>query len=230
MRNLLIVFTIFSLSACTSSDSDSDNSSTTTPLTTAETIVGNWTSQSTDTEGSYNSRVTIIESGEMSVYVEATLTTGTVMYSLEGMTWTLNGDQFTTTETFNEDVDTATITLINQNSFSFLSADGETLTLTRDADYESTIVGTWQFLIVSEGCQYTLEYNFSNSNEHTGSIINNCNDDVTTINGSYTTSGILSSWGFADGGDSEESYFAIQGDRLRIFIDEGDNDFVFTKQ
>ena len=227
MKNLLIAFAIFSLSACTSSDSDSDNSSTTTPLTTAETIVGNWTSQSTDAEGSYSGRITIIESGEMSVYMEATLTTGAEMYSLEGMTWTLNGDQFTTTETFNEDVDTATITVINQNSFSFLSADGETLTLTRDADYESTIVGTWQYLTVSEGCQYTLEYNFLSSNEHTGSMVNDCNDDVTIINGSYTISGILSSWGLTE---SEQTYFAVQGNKLRIFIDEGDNDFVFTKQ
>ena len=228
MKNLLIVLAIFSLSACTSSDSDSDT--TAIPLVTEEVIIGNWTSQSSDSEGSYNSRITIIESGEMSVYVENTPTIGETLYSIQGMTWSLNGDQFTTTNTFDEDVDTATITVINQNTFSFLSSDDETLTLTKDADYESTIVGTWQHLIVLEGCQYTLEYNFSNSNEHTGSIINNCNDDVTTINGSYTTSGILSSWGFADGGDSEESYFAIQGDKLRIFIDEGDNDFVFTKQ
>ena len=313
MKNLLIVFTIFSLTACTSSDDDAATTADTTApiitllgtnpetafigetytdagasasdaedgnmtasietvssvdtstagtysvtynvsdasgnaatevtrtvnVTSAEQlIIGNWTSTSTDSEGSYNSRITIIESGEMSVYTEITLTTGAIMQSVDGMTWTLNGNLFTTTDTFfyNDDdddvVDTATITVINQNSFSFLSDDGETLTLNRDSDYESTIVGTWQYVFLENGCQYTIEYDFSNSNEFTGSNINDCNDDATTVSGPYTTTGILSGAIYAgdEEPDSEQTYFAVQGDKFYLYVEEGNNGNVFTKQ
>ena len=50
MKNLLLLFTIFSLTACTSSDDDS-SADTTTPPTAAETIIGNWTTQFTESEG-----------------------------------------------------------------------------------------------------------------------------------------------------------------------------------
>ena len=223
MKNLLIVFTIFSLTACTSSDdatdtaapiisllgtnpvdvfigntytdagasaSDAEDGDITANIETVnsvdpsiagtyavtynvsdaagnaatevtrtvnvisieQVIIGNWIVQFTDSEGSYNSRITIIESGEMSTYTEATPSNGDVMSSIEGKTWTLAGDQLTTVDTYEDDSDTLTVTVISQDSISISKwTEGETLNLTRADAYESSLVGDWEGISIGRG-------------------------------------------------------------------------------
>tara|TARA_B110000967_G_scaffold188384_1_gene211145 strand:+ start:1314 stop:2024 length:711 start_codon:yes stop_codon:yes gene_type:complete len=220
MKNLLLLFTIFGLTACTSSDSDSDNPSTITPPTIAETIIGNWSSQTTNAEGSFLNRVTFTEAGEMSIYILVTTTDGTVVEEIvEGKNWTLNGDQITTTDTLENDVDTTTVTVVNQNSITILTPEGDVIALTRDSDYESKLEQIWVATRTNVDCDVTFTYDFTTPNELLVSNYNGCTEVTQVVTESFTqTGGILSgSLSFVDENELESLiYFSTQGDKLYI--------------
>ena len=305
MKNLLIVFTIFSLTACTSSDdatdtaapiisllgtnpvdvfigktytdagasaSDAEDGDITANIETVnsvdpsiagtyavtynvsdaagnaatevtrtvnvisieQVIIGNWIVQFTDSEGSYNSRITIIESGEMSAYTEATLSNGDVMSSIEGKTWTLAGDQLTTVDTYEDDSDTLTVTVISQDSISILNGEGETLNLTRTDAYESSLVGEWEGISIGEDCTTTEQISFTSSNEFSAIITNaDCDDETELVAGTYTNSSVLSgTLSLIDVASSQtlSAYYAVQGDKLTLLFEGSDETSVLDKQ
>ena len=195
MKNLLLFFTIFSLTACTSSDDDSA-ANTTTPSTATETIVGNWKTQFTESEGTVNGQITFTESGEMSIYMEMTQTGSDVTFStIEGKTWTLDGDQFTTTDTLDNQTDTDTLTVNNQDSISIFMSEGETLNLTRVDAYETSLIGDWEGTDPEEeDCIVTVQNSFTSLNTYNTTVTNlDCENVVANTTGTYTiNSGTLS--------------------------------------
>lgn len=233
MKNLLLLFTIFSLTACTSSDDDSA-ANTTTPPTAAETIVGNWTTQFTETEGTVNGRITFTESGEMTIYLEVTPTgSDETISSVEGKTWTLDGDQFTTTDTLDNDTDTDTLTVNNQDSISIFINDGETLNLTRVDAYETSLIGDWEGTD-TENCISTVQFSFTSSNTYSSIVTNmDCENEVANVGGTFTrTSGTLSgTLSFVDeiSNETNNAYYAVQGDAMLLFFEGSDDGFVLFK-
>ena len=234
MKNLLLLFTIFSLTACTSSDDDS-TANTTTPPTASETIVGNWTTQFTESEGTVNGRVTFTESGEMSIYLEITPTgSDETISSVEGKTWTLDGDQFSTTDTLDNETDTDTLTVNNQDSISILTTDGETLNLTRVDAYETSLIGDWEG-IDPENCITTVQISFTNSNTYSSIVTNmDCENEVVNVGGTFTrNSGTLSgTLSLVDeiSNETNNAYYAVQGDAMLLFFEGSDDGYVLFKQ
>ena len=233
MKNLLLLFTIFSLTACTSSDDDSA-ANTTTPPTATETIVGNWTTQFTESEGTVNGRITFTESGEMSIYLEITPTgSDETISSVEGKTWTLDGDQFSTTDTLDNDTDTDTLTVNNQDSISILTTDGETLNLTRVDAYETSLIGDWEGTD-PENCISTVQISFTNSNTYSSIVTNmDCENEVANVGGTFTrNSGTLSgTLSFVDEitNETNNAYYAVQGDAMLLFFEGSDDGYVLFK-
>ena len=234
MKNLLLLFTIFSLTACTSSD-DNSAADTTTPPTAAETIIGNWTTQFTESEGTVNGRITFTESGEMSIYLEITPTgSDETISSVEGKTWTLDGDQFSTTDTLDNDTDTDTLTVNNQDSISILTTDGETLNLTRVDAYETSLIGDWEGTD-PENCISTVQISFTNSNTYSSIVTNmDCENEVINVGGTFTrNSGTLSgTLSFVDEitNETNNAYYAVQGDAMLLFFEGSDDGYVLFKQ
>ena len=233
MKNLLLLFTIISLTACTSSDNDTTE--TPTLPTTAETLIGNWTSQSTDDEGSFVNRVTFTEAGEMSTYISLTGTDGTVVEeSVEGKTWTLDGNQITMTDTLDDEVDTITVTVVNQDSIIIVTPEGDSITLTRDSDYDTTLIGVWNGVNVGESCTYTEQISFTSSTDFSAIITNmDCDDLVELAEGTYTNPGILSGTILLiDAASSEElsAYYAVQRDKLTLLFEGSDEASLLDKQ
>ena len=235
MKNLLLLFTIISLTACTSSDNDTTE--TPTLPTTAETLIGNWTSQSTDDERSFLNRVTFTEAGEMSTYISLTGTDGTVVReSVEAKTWTLDGNQITTTDTLEGDVDTTTVTVVNQDSIIIITPDGDSIAFVRDSDYESKIEGVWTLTYIDEGCSFVLSYEFTASNETNGVLSNNCDEETQQASQDFDrTGGILSgelSFLYEDGTQQFRTYFSVQGNKFYMFdlLNTTSRSPVYTKQ
>ncbi len=234
MKNLLLLFTIFSLTACSSSDDDS-TANTTTPPTATETIVGNWTTQFTESEGTVNGRITFTESGEMSIYLEITPTgSDETISSIEGKTWTLDGDQFKTTDTLDNETDTDTLTVNNQDSISIFMTDGETLNLTRVDAYETSLIGDWEGSQTDEGCTSTQQLSFTSSNNYSAILTNfDCENNVVNLGGTFTKSGTLSgTLSLTDITTAEVSdqYYAIQGDKIFTYQNGSTDGFLLEKQ
>ena len=233
MKNLLLLFTIISITACTSSDNDTTETST--PPTTAETIIGNWTSQSTDAEGSFLNKLTFTEAGEMSIYISLTATGGTVVQeSVEGKTWTLDGNQITTTDTLDDEVDIITVTVVNQDSIIIVNPEGDSITLTRDSDYDTTLIGVWNGVTVGESCTYTEQISFTSLTDFSAIITNmDCDDVVELVEGTYTNPSILSgTLLIIDAASSEElsAYYAVQRDKLTLLFEGSDEASFLDKQ
>ena len=233
MKNLLLLFTIISLTACTSSDNDTTETST--PPTTAETIIGNWTSQSTDAEGSFLNKLTFTEAGEMSIYISLTATGGTVVQeSVEGKTWTLDGNQITTTDTLDDEVDIITVTVVNQDSIIIVNPEGDSITLTRDSDYDTTLIGVWNGVTIGEDCTTTEQISFTSSTDFSAIITNmDCDDVVELAEGTYTNTSILSgTLLIIDAANSEElsAYYAVQRDKLTLLFEGSDEASFLDKQ
>jgi len=233
MKNLLLLFTIISLTACTSSDNDTTETST--PPTTAETIIGNWTSQSTDAEGSFLNKLTFTEAGEMSIYISLTATGGTVVQeSVEGKTWTLDGNQITTTDTLDDEVDIITVTVVNQDSIIIVNPEGDSITLTRDSDYDTTLIGVWNGVTIGEDCTTTEQISFTSSTDFSAIITNaDCDDVVELVEGTYTNPSILSgTLLIIDAASSEElsAYYAVQRDKLTLLFEGSDEASFLDKQ
>ena len=233
MKNLLLLFTIISLTACTSSDNDTTE--TPTLPTTAETLIGNWTSQSTDDERSFLNRVTFTEAGEMSTYISLTGTDGTVVReSVEGKTWTLDGNQITMTDTLDDEVDTITVTAVNQDSIIIVTPDGDSITFTRDSDYDTTIVGEWEGISIGEDCTTTEQISFTSSTDFSAIITNaDCDDETELVAGTYTNSSVLSgTLSLIDAASSQtlSAYYAVQRDKLTILFEDSDEASFLDKQ
>ena len=233
MKNLLLLFTIISLTACTSSDNDTTE--TPTLPTTAETLIGNWTSQSTDDERSFLNRVTFTEAGEMSTYISLTGTDGTVVReSVEGKTWTLDGNQITMTDTLDDEVDTITVTAVNQDSIIIVTPDGDSITFTRDSDYDTTLVGEWEGVSIGEDCTTTEQISFTSSTDFSAIITNaDCDDVVELVEGTYTNPSILSgTLLLIDAASSQtlSAYYAVQRDKLTLLFEDSDEASFLDKQ
>ena len=230
MKNLLLLFTIISLTACTSSDND-----TTETPTTAETIIGNWTSQFTDAEGSFLNKLTFTEAGEMSIYISLTATDGTVVEeSVEGKTWTLDGNQITMTDTLDDEVDIISVTVVNQDSIIIVNPEGDSITLTRDSDYDTTLIGVWNGVTAGESCTDTEQISFTSSTDFSAIITNmDCDDVVELAEGTYTNPSILSgTLLIIDAANSEElsAYYAVQRDKLTLLFEGSDEASFLDKQ
>ena len=232
MKNLLLLFTIFSLTACTSSDNDPV---TTTPTPTiAETIIGNWSTQITNSQGSMLIRITFTEAGEMSLYEHVSTTTGLLVEEkVEGKTWTIEGDQITTSDTLEDEVDTLTVTVIDQDSVTVAISE-ETINLTRDTDYESSLTGDWEGSHTDEDCTSTQQLSFTSSNNYSAILTNfDCENNVVNLGGTFTKSGTLSgTLSLTDITTAEVSdqYYAIQGDKIFTYQNGSTDGFLLEKQ
>jgi len=234
MKNLFLLLTIFSLAACSSSDNDPVTTTPTATPTIAETIIGNWSTQITNSQGSMLIRITFTEAGEMSLYENVSTTTGLLVEEkVEGKTWTIEGNQITTSDTFEDEVDTLTVTVIDQDSVTVAISE-ETINLSRDTDYESSLTGDWEGTDTDEDCTSTQQISFTSSNNYSAIITNmDCNNVVMNLEGTFTRtrtlSGTLSLSNNIDTSISDQ-YYAIQGDKIFLRGDEGDTGFLLEKQ
>ena len=171
----------------------------------------------------------------MSIYISLTATGGTVVQeSVEGKTWTLDGNQITTTDTLDDEVDIITVTVVNQDSIIIVTPEGDSITLTRDSDYDTTLIGVWNGVTVGESCTYTEQISFTSSTDFSAIITNmDCDDLVELVEGTYTNPSILSgTLLIIDAASSEElsAYYAVQRDKLTLLFEGSDEASFLDKQ